>query len=431
MSFRVGAAAQPMFYTEVRHDDSIYVFASGERFDAFEKSGRAEVGPSSITRPGYGPNGETVIFDSEDAIHLYNFKHDLPGERLTTTPEGKPKPAFPAGKLSGLMFGDYYAYDKWHADRIDPGDSTAVEDQHGFWLRRIYLTYDVAFSEKLTTRFRLEANSDGQFDGGNLEPYVKDAYLRWTYTGKQQATLGIHPSLTIDWLEGFWGLRHIEKTPADLYRIDSSRDFGLSFSGPLGVEGLEYAVQYGNDSGNGSEVDEYKIVRVEGRFERNPGIALEVLYSASQRPNGRDRETAQGFAGYQNEVIRLGAQYLWQERESGMFGVADQDIDIWSAFAVWDVLPGKADLFARVDSVEGDLDGVATGLPGADDIDYLLLSPDSPFTTWLVGGEWYLVPSIRVGPNLELVQYDQDPDPIAFPGKDETLVYRLTFYWTF
>ena len=284
-------------------------------------------------------------------------------------------------------------------------------------MRRIYLTYDLAFSEKLTTRFRLEANSNGQFDGGNLEPYVKDAYLRWTYTGKQQATLGIHPSLTFDWLESFWGLRHIEKTPADLYRIDSSRDFGLSFSGPLAIEGLNYAVQYGNESGTGSEIDEYKIVRVEGRYEREPGIALEVLYSASQRPNGQDRTTAQGFAGYRNKVVRVGAQYLWQERESGTLGVADQEIDIWSAFAVWDVLPGKADLFARVDSVEGDLDGVATGLPGADGIDYLLLSPDSPFTTWIVGGEWYLIPSIRVGPNVELVKYDQDPDPIAFPGQ--------------
>ena len=35
--------------------------------------------------------------------------------------------------------------------------------QQGFWLRRIYFADDLAFSEKLATRFRVEANSNGQF----------------------------------------------------------------------------------------------------------------------------------------------------------------------------------------------------------------------------------------------------------------------------
>lgn len=424
-------SGQAMFYSEVPREGRIYVFANGQRFDSFQKSGSTEIGGPAITRLGYGPQGETVVFDSEDAINLYNFKHDLPGEYFPSKPEEKPKSSFPAGKLSGLMFGDYYLYDKWHADEIGTVDPATVEDQEGFWFRRMYFTYDLAFSEKFTTRFRLEANSNGRFVGGNLEPYVKDAYLKWNYKGKHQATLGIQPSLTFDWLESFWGLRHIEKTPADLYRIDSSRDFGISFGGPFPIKGLNYAAQYGNESGTGSETDEYKIMRFESRYERNPGVALEVLYSKSQRPDDQDRTTAQGFAGYRTKAVRFGAQYLQQERESGASGGDDQEIDIWSGFVVWDVLPAKADLFARVDSVEGDLGGVETGLPGAGAIDYLLLSPDSPFTTWIVGGEWFLTPSIRVGPNVELVKYDDDPDPVNFPGRDETRVYRATFFWTF
>ncbi|HEX5029958.1 MAG TPA: hypothetical protein VFX78_00705 [Candidatus Eisenbacteria bacterium] len=422
-------AAPSMFYVEVPKDGQIYVFAVGERFASFEKSGSEELGEPAIIRHGYGPNGETVVFDSEDAINLYNFKHDLPGEYF---PAGlEPKSPFPKGTFSGQMFGDYYKYDEWHADQIGTVQPTTVKEQHGFWMRRIYFTYDLAFSEKLTTRFRLEANSSGQFVGGNLETFIKDAYLKWTYEGKHAATLGIHPSLTFGWLEGFWGLRHVEKMPADLYRLDSSRDFGISFSGPLAIEGLEYAAQYGNESGTGSEIDRYKIVRFESRYERTPGIALEVLYSRAQRPDGQDRSTAQGFAGYRNEVIRLGAQYLWQERELIVPGPADQEIEVWSGFVVWDVLPKKADLFARLDRVEGDLDGVETGLPGAATIDYLLLSPESPFKTWIVGGEWYILPSIRVGANVELVKYDHDPDPVNFPGRDETRLYRLNFFWTF
>ncbi len=425
------SSGQAMFYIEVPKDGGIYVFAIGQRYDSFQKSGGAEFGVPAITRPAYGPAGETVVFDSEDAVNLYNFKHDLPGEYFPPTSEEKPKSPSSTGKFSGLMFGDYYWYDRWHADQIGPADPTTVEGQNGFWLRRIFFTYDLTFNETLTTRFRIEANSNGQFAGGGLDPYVKDAYLKWTYKGKQEATLGIQPSLTIDWPEAFWGMRHIEKSPADLYRIDSSRDFGITFSGPFAIEGLHYAAQFGNDSGNGSETDTYKAVRFEGRYERSPGIALEVLYGESQRPDDQDRTTAQGFAGYRHEGVRLGAQYVWQKRDSGAPGVADQTIDIWSAFVVWDVLPKRANLFARVDDVKGDLDGVETGLPGAAGIDYLLVSADAPFTTWIVGGEWFLTSSIRAGPNVEIVKYDHDPDPVNLPGRDESRLYRVTFFWTF
>jgi hypothetical protein len=422
------AGAQSFYYNEVVKDGRIYVFAVASRYDAFVKTNGQDIG-TVITRPGYGPNGETVVFDSQEAINLYNFKHGLPGE-LPQAPE-KPESKYPSGKLSGLMFGDYYWYYKWHQDQISSANPTSVEGQQGFWFRRIYFTYDWTYSEKLTTRFRLEANSNGQFEGGDINPYVKDAYVRWSYTGKHQLTLGIQPSLTFDWFDGLWGLRHIEKTPADLYRIDASRDFGISFNGPIGASGMTYAAQFGNDSGQGSENQEGKIVRFEGRFERSPGLALEGFYSYGTRPAGQDRQTAQGFAGFRNELLRVGGQYLWQERKSGAEGTADQTIGIWSGFVVWDFLPKKADLYFRADGVKGKLGSVETGLPGADGIDYWLLSPNSKFTMWIVGGEWYLHPSIRVGPNLELAKYANDPDPVNFPGRNQDSILRLTFFWTF
>ena len=50
------------------------------------------------------------MFDSEDAVNLYNFKHNLPGEYFPPKPDEKSKPSYPSGKFSGLMFGDYYYY---------------------------------------------------------------------------------------------------------------------------------------------------------------------------------------------------------------------------------------------------------------------------------------------------------------------------------
>jgi hypothetical protein len=424
-----GTDAQTFYYNEVTKDGCIYVFADVSRYDAFVKDEAPQTG-AVITREGYGPNGETVIFDSENAINLYNFKHGRAGEGSDTSREVA-KSDYPTGKISGLMFGDYYYYYKWHQDQISSSDPTPVEGQHGLWFRRLYFTYDFSHSETLAARFRLEANSDGEFAGGDLVPYVKDAYIRWTYHGKQRMTLGVHPSLTFGWLDEFWGLRHIEKTPADLYRIDSSRDFGITFEGPAAIEGLNYAVQFGNESGNGSETQEGKILRFEGRYERDTGLSLEGFYSFGTRPAGEHRHTAQGVAGFKKKDVRAGAQYIWQQRQSGEDGVPDQRIDIWSGFVVWDVLPKKADLFLRVDTVQGSAGGVETGLPGAEGIDYWLMSPQSSFTTWIIGGEWYVHPSFRLSPNLERAKYANDPDPVNFPGRDQDSIFRLTFFWTF
>lgn len=404
--------AQNMFYREVERGGRIYVFAIASRYETFEGSGGAEVGVA-ITRLAFGPNGETVVFDSEDAINFYNYKHDKPGEVFPKSNEA-PRSPYPSWKISGLVFGDF----SYFADHHDP----KFDNQNGFWVRRAYLTYEHTFSEKFYARFRLEADSNGQLAGGNLVPFVKDAYVRWTYHGKQQLWLGIQPSATFDWFEGYWGLRHIEKTPADLYRIDSSRDFALGFEGPIGEAGVKYVAQLGNESGNGSEADKFKIVRFEGRYEKKPGIVVEGFYSFGKRASDQDRTTAQGIAGYQGRNFRVAGQYLYQKRASGT-AAPDTKIDIWSGFGVWEFKPKQATLFARFDKVRGKLGSAEVGLPGADGIDYLVLSTKSPFKTVIFGLEYYLHPSVRISPNVEWVSYDDS-------AVHKDVVPRLTFFWS-
>ena len=237
LGFGASAFAQGFYYKEIRKDDRIYVFNVAANADRFEKSGEMGIG---ITKPGVGPNGETVVGDNERALQLFFFKHGI-SEPVTDPPP--PPPPAPPYRFTGLMFGDYYSFAQNHLP--------AWEDQHGLWLRRVYFTYDHTFSPRLSTRFRLEMNSNGKLAGGALTPFVKDAYLRWNLYGRQALVVGIQPSLTFDYIEGVWGLRHIEKTPLDLYRVDSSRDTGVTLSGPMNeTQTLKYAFQYGNESGN-------------------------------------------------------------------------------------------------------------------------------------------------------------------------------------
>ncbi|HUP59475.1 MAG TPA: porin [Thermoanaerobaculia bacterium] len=81
------ALGQGAFYAEEEKDGRIYVFNKMNVYQLWKESGEIGV---SITRPGEGPNGETLIFDSDEAIHLYNFRHSRPGEVLIRPEEKKP-----------------------------------------------------------------------------------------------------------------------------------------------------------------------------------------------------------------------------------------------------------------------------------------------------------------------------------------------------
>lgn len=95
----VGAAQQwatdavpgqpPLFYREIEKQGRLYVFALSRELELWQKSG--ETGRASL-RFGAGPNGETVVFDSDDAITLFNLRHGRPPEsflpRTTVTGPG-------------------------------------------------------------------------------------------------------------------------------------------------------------------------------------------------------------------------------------------------------------------------------------------------------------------------------------------------------
>jgi hypothetical protein len=401
-----GAAAQGLYYKEVSKDGRIYVFNNADEAARFEQSG--EMG-RSITRLSAGPNGETVVANSERALELFFFKHGI----SEPVPQPPPAPPAPPWRLSGYMFGDYYDF----ASHNDP----KWEGQQGLWFRRIYFTYDHTLSPKFTTRLRLEMNSNGQGTNTALTAYVKDAYLRWTYYGRQQMTLGIQPASFIDFADTFWGLRHIEKTPADLHRFDSSRDFGVSVHGPMNdSQTVKYLVQFGNESSVGSETDPQKALRLVARYDTSPGLALESVYAFMKRPADADRQTVQITAGYQNRKMRAAFQYLYQQRQP-RDGTTDPtlNLDVYSGFAVFSPVPEKWTVFGRVDRF-------ADPNPDGWRVDYLPFDTRAPYTFVVAGVEYYLFRSVRVSPNIEWVTYGDLP---MDPQIKDTVVPRVTFYW--
>ena len=354
----------------------------------------------------------------------------MPGEYFPK-PKETPKSAYPAGKFSGLMFGDYYYYDKWHQDRSAAATRTTCRGSRasGSGASTSRTTY--TFSEKFTTRFRLEANSNGQLAGGNLNPYVKDAYLRWTFTGKQALTLGIQPSPHLRLVRGLLGpAPHREDARPTSTASTRRATSALTRGRPdRAMKTLKYAVQYGNESGTGSETDKFKIHPLVARYETNPGIAVEGFYASASDRTARTATTAQGIVGYRGKAAASAGQYLYQERKSGEAAVPDLKIDIWSGFGVWEFLAQEG---GRVRPLRRRQGQARRGTPACPEPRHRLPGSEhqAPFTTYIVGVEYYLHPSIRFSPNVEWVTYDDDPDPTNARAATRTGSSGVTFFWT-
>ena len=404
------AFGQGLYYREVPKDGKIYVFNAASQFEAFQK-GTLPAKP--IERLGWGPTGETVVFDSVDAVNLFAFKYGKAPEGPVATAAAPAKPPekqwFEKMKVSGYLFGDAYAAVQHH--------DSAIEGQNGFWFRRGYLTFDFAIADPWSARFRLEANSPGDFKtSAKLDPFVKDAYL--TRKGKKaDLFIGIQPSPTWEFTESFWGYRSVEKVPLDLYRMGSSRDFGLGIKGKASDK-ISYHAMLGNGAGEGSETNEGKKAMLAVAFQPTKQLVVELYSDFENRPLSADRRTYQVFAGWKGAKSRYAVQYASQNRQ--VAAGPDQTLAVGSIFGVWD-LNEKLSLLARVDRA-------FDPNPEADKIPYLVLAKNMELDFAVVGVDYKINKKISIIPNIEYVAY-RDTNGVAAPDND--LFARITLYFQF
>ena len=310
-------------------------------------------------------------------------------------------------KISGLAFGDYY----WMARHNDE----AVEGQNGFWFRRIYLTFDFGLSEEVDFRLRFEANSSGDLESGSkIEPFVKDAWVRWK-GGLHSVLLGLQSTPTWNLLESVWGYRDVEKTPLDLQKMGSSRDFGVALKGKFDQGGkVRYHAMIGNGSGTKGETNKGKKGMLALEVRPGGGLLVQAYGDFEDRPGDTDRATVQGVAAWQGDDGRVGVQLAHQERE--VEGAADIDLDIFSVFGVAR-LSDRVSFLTRYDRMF-DLN------PDAGKISYLPMDPTAKSNFLLAGFDFEVVEGFHLIPNLEVVFYDAVG---AAEAPDTDVVPRLTF----
>jgi hypothetical protein len=314
------------------------------------------------------------------------------------------------GKFSGLMFGDYY-YAVAHHD-------AAVEGNNGFWLRRIYFTYDNSLSDKMGMRFRLETNSPGDFKtAATLVPFVKDAYLTAKF-GRHTLMLGLIGTPLYDTLDEYWGYRAMEKTPIDLFKFGNSREFGVGLKGAIDSGSkLTYTLVVGNGAGIKSETDRGKAVYGRLNFQPVPALFLELYADYTDTGSGSSVNILQAFAGVKGKWGRSGLNFGM--RNARLAG-ANSDMKFVSLFGVFKICP-KLDVIGRFDRL---LDPN----PNGGKIDYIPMANNVRANVFLAGLGWSLSDNVKVIPNVKYVFYDA-PEAGEKPAAD--FYTYLTLYFKF
>lgn len=318
----------------------------------------------------------------------------------------------PSFSISGLVYADYYYVAANHRDEL--------VDRNGFWLRRMYLTYDHTLTPAFSLRVRLEANSAGDFvSTGVHDVYLKDAWLRWAL-GSHAIVAGMAPTFQIEFVENFQGYRAIEKTPIDLYRWDSSRDLGVALRGRLGkAERTSYAFQFGNGSGTGSEVDRSKAVRGQVAHRFASGLALEGYADWQDQPDGQDISTLVAFAGWEAPKWKASLEYGSQKRRKAASSGGDLDLEFLSAFVAVPITP--------ILTIVGRVDRNFDPIPDGETIDYMPFAETARSVFGFAAVDVKLASTVHLIPNIEWTVYGRSPDG-ASPASD--VVPRLTLFFT-
>jgi hypothetical protein len=331
-----------------------------------------------------------------------------------------------SGEIKGYMVGEYYYNIDHHT-----GNFKDVEDgiagRSGFWFRRIYFTYNNALSDTVKMRLRLEMNSTSNiFSSATLVPYVKDAYLSWKIAGSTSLVAGIQSPPSFNQVESFWGYRPLEKTPLDLYRWTSSRDFGISI---VGGNNIVYHAMFANGSSNKSEDNNGK--KLFGSLGyKSGGLFVEGMAQYERaKSNGDDDIILQGFGGYQGDWGRVGLQYAYRDYKDNTME-ENFTYNVASAFVVFKP-SDKVDLIMRWDGNFGD--GYKTNFAGQK-VAYIPFAPNHEFNWFLAAVSWQAHKNVWIIPNIKYTTYSENDTLVGTSGYEkpgDDLFAYMTLYFKF
>jgi hypothetical protein len=394
---RASAQTGEEYYQEIRVDERIFVFSTEKKYTAYQQSKDMGV---AITRLGYGPAGETVIFEDAKAIEAFNRKYgktEAPPEEIKTPDIELPfgvqyrmpglRLSFPKAEVNlSSRMQIRYTHEMFDDIRNPPATlPTSLEDKGSFRIRRmrvkfdgwIYtkdLTYELQWDLADTSGNQLQdANLDCDFTGGKRFFRLKAGQFKAPFSQQQLTSSG--------------NQQLVDRSLLDAFFVPG-RQLGAQVWGQLGPQAYPDFVdwRFGVFNGNGrtstaNDNDEFEYV---GRVMISPWGS--VGYSES---NLEAYDLRVSFAGEYNKN-----DTIVQPATGARTGT---DVETFGAGVV---LKAFKSLFLYGQYFSGESDtpaGVETNRDG-----WLIQGGWLPTPKWEIAGRW-----AKLDPNTDTDSNDQ------------------------
>ncbi|MEO8349669.1 MAG: porin [Acidobacteriota bacterium] len=396
------------YYQEIRVGDRIYVFSTENRYTTYQQSKDMGI---SITRLGYGPNGETVTFEDAKAIEAFNRKYSMteaPPEEIKTPEIKLPfgvqyrmpglRLSFPKAEVNlSSRMQIRYTHEMFDDIRNPPATlPTSLEDKDSFRIRRmrvkldgwIYareLTYELQWDLADTSGNQLQdANIDYDLTGGTRAFRIKAGQFKAPFSQQQLTSSG--------------NQQLVDRSLLDAFFVPG-RQLGLQLWGQIGPTAYPDFVDWrvGVFNGNGrtstaNDNDEFQYVTrvmvspwgsvgysesnleaydmrlsLAGEYNNNDTI----IQPATGAPTGTEVETfGAGFVLKAFKALFLHGQYYSGQSESAT-GV-ETDRDGWMIQGGWLLTP-KWEIAGRFAELDPNTD-----------------TDNNDQTEWRGGISWYM-----------------------------------------
>jgi hypothetical protein len=339
-------------------------------------------------------------------------------------------PDYPRGTISGVVFGDLYYNvqgDPEHRYNTAGADSSLTsidgstlpnstvprnigQDLNGLLIRRIYIQGDHDLSARVTTRWRLEADSkELSTPGLKISTFVKNAYLQVkNLVPGGSGFFGMLSTPIWETSEELWGYRPIEKTIADFRGLGSASDLGVELKGFVdGAHRIGYAGMIGTGTGQRPENNRYKRFYLAVPLRPVQGLTLEPYADFEDFPGPAERSTYKAAAGYEFRRLVIGAEVVDQVRHTDSTTTEPFGFSVFARGKMGSTLSG----YARFDRWQ-------PNTRAANRVDSDL---------YIAGLDWEPHKDVHVMPNVVATQYHARGTAVAPPQHD--LQARITLYY--
>jgi phosphate-selective porin OprO/OprP len=283
------AAAQGFYYKEIVKEGRIYVFNNAREAELFEQVG--EMG-RALTRPGAGPNGETVIGDSERALQLFFFKHGIaeavPEPRQPTMRvewrDGKTRVTTDNAYLEMSNRVQVRYTQEYPDDAVQLAGTSSPGDSRGsFRIRRAKFKLEGWFWKPNSLTYELQLNWPANAAGAsNPGAYLEDANIAWDPQGKGKfrVLLGqFKPPFGRQELTSSGNQTFVDRSIVS-NEYARGRDTGAAVQGVLFGNRLEYRAGVFNGNGLTRTANDNASFQVNGRLMWQPNGSQNLVQRA-------------------------------------------------------------------------------------------------------------------------------------------------------